>query len=126
MEESRNYSPSPQPKYMKPEVVIIRRADLMDNAYKKQEPSEQADIAPAANHSTSVQHNNSIKSIRSMPSRRSGVLVAPSNLTKEQFDIVNLNGETPVAPSNSNYKLETDLNPKPVWFSKPELLTKPV
>ena len=82
---------------MKPEVVIIRRADLMDNGFKKQEPSvEQADIAPAADQSLSAHHNNSIRSVKSFASRRSGVVVAPNSLTKEQFDILNLNGEPPL------------------------------
>jgi len=34
MDESRNFSPSPQPRFMKPEVVIIRRADLMEPSAK--------------------------------------------------------------------------------------------
>ena len=36
-------------------------------------------------------------------------MVAPMNLTKEQFDIVNLNGDAP-APT-SEYKLEQDPSP---------------
>ena len=70
------------------------------------------DIAPAANQSQSLQNNSirSIKSIRSVASRRSGVMVAPSSLTKEQFDIVNLNGETPTI-NNDKYILEQDPTP---------------
>jgi hypothetical protein len=40
-------------------------------------------------------------------------MVAPSSLTKEQFDIVNLNGETPTV-NNDRYVLEQDPAPKKI------------
>ena len=97
---------------MKPEVVIIRRADLMDTGFKKQEIVETPTLTKLTVPLTNQQSDkDSVKSIKSIGSRRSGVFMAPMNLTKEQFDIVNLNGDAP-APT-SEYKLEQDPSPLP-------------
>jgi hypothetical protein len=38
MEESKNFSPSPQPKFMKPELIVMRSVEKLGQAFSKDVP----------------------------------------------------------------------------------------